>query len=1311
MFNTPPPPSRHLTTTVRTRSAWKKEEMMKEELARDVQSEILKKGNPETAFSVDTRPKTDGVCLKSVHSLHPVFSKQHSSSPTSKSIEARKKQLEFEAAKEMAEIERKAIEKNAQLEKSLIEQKLAAEIAALESASKSRRSSLYQPTEIDSIGKVQQWLDKSHLAENLKNNDSHVDRDGGHSAAGGSGGGGGAGGASGAEMQNLVSAIHQSNLQNKQLISRFATSKDLPQFYGDPLEWLAYKQAYDESTKICKYSDAENMWRLRKSLKGEAKETVSSLLIGTTAPQTIIEALELRYGRPETIIHKITYQLKKIPPLSQNYHHEIVSFSIKIKNFVAAAKAVKQTDYLRSPELVSSVLTKCPSALINKWADYYSLNCKIEKAKLEVLAEFLYSEANKISAAGLTHLQSQSDYRKKPEERRTHSVLLSAKRSYASSCKFCKVSSHKLPECARFKRALTKDRWRFVRVNNLCHKCLLGTHSRDTCSAASCSVDECGLPHHRFLHWKLKASANSAKSENSEKTESDKILTNNDNSKLTSDKTIDQVKNSDCLVNNETVAHAMNDSKSCVFLKVVPVNIHGPKGVIRTHALLDDGATVSLISADIANSVDLHGQKQTLCVRGAWDSELMCDSENIKCKITNVNNDSFELSARKINELNLPLQKLSNIKINDYVHLNHLNNYIMCSENVKPKLLIGQDNYHLIAPIKTIMRSKNDPCATLTPLGWCVHGVCPSKRKSLTTTNECAMITVRSRCLPRHACPRAPANTPPLAAAHTGACGTTADASSDHTLTQVNTNECIYCYRQFDMIHTDSENDERLHELVRKSFIFENTDVHNKPRQNNDEIKAIEIVEKSAKLINGKWKVGLPWKDENARMASSYSNAHRRLKTIERKMTTGQEFAVRYKENMKRNLFVNDYACKIESSEKDLMTCEQRPTKRELLRIVMSIFDIYGLLTPFTIKAKIIIQNTWKSTIKWDEQIPTKQFEIFREWISQLHEIKDIRIPRWYLGGHSPHQTRTSPAPPHLGCSSSSATIELHVFCDASPAAYAAVAHWRVHTDNTNVCVSFIASKSRVAPIKPSSIPRLELQDAVLACRFADVIQKEHRLQPNKRYFWTDSTTLLHWIALHWIATKNIYFKMHKDCEWFQGPGFLYEKDSSWMTTAPVKEKVKINEENLEIIHHVHVTEYENLPIPDPEKFSSCLRLLKSTPTVLLFFEKCKKTCKKEIDTELIQRAERLLTRYAQMQSFSTEISLLKNNKQIQPDNRVRTLTPYLDEWGLLRVGGRVEAATDVSSDNQRPHPHCGNKEQVWSVDQIRYSLGTTSGC
>jgi len=56
------------------------------------------------------------------------------------------------------------------------------------------------------------------------------------------------------------------------------------------------------------------------------------------------------------------------------------------------------------------------------------------------------------------------------------------------------------------------------------------------------------------------------------------------------------------------------------------------------------------------------------------------------------------------------------------------------------------------------------------------------------------------------------------------------------------------------------------------------------------------------------------------------------------------------------------------------------------------------------------------------------------------------------------------------------------VLCDASEQAFAAVAYWRI-TSQDKTEVAFAMEKSRVAPLKPMSIPRLELQAAVMGTR------------------------------------------------------------------------------------------------------------------------------------------------------------------------------------------------------------------------------------
>ncbi|XP_076396739.1 uncharacterized protein LOC143265933 [Megachile rotundata] len=144
---------------------------------------------------------------------------------------------------------------------------------------------------------------------------------------------------------------------------------------------------------------------------------------------------------------------------------------------------------------------------------------------------------------------------------------------------------------------------------------------------------------------------------------------------------------------------------------------------------------------------------------------------------------------------------------------------------------------------------------------------------------------------------------------------------------------------------------------------------------------------------------------------------------------------------------------------KEILLGEKKLTKRELC-VIMSVFDPLGLLAPFTLKSKIIMQEIWRSGINWDDQLREEDFIRWRKWVSMIDRVKECRMPRCYALTKS----RESEA-------------QLHVFCDASLTAYAAVAYLRFEDENQSECahVSLIMAKSRVAPLKPLTIPRLEL--------------------------------------------------------------------------------------------------------------------------------------------------------------------------------------------------------------------------------------------
>ncbi|XP_063534930.1 uncharacterized protein LOC134744912 [Cydia strobilella] len=393
----------------------------------------------------------------------------------------------------------------------------------------------------------------------------------------------------------------------------------------------------------------------------------------------------------------------------------------------------------------------------------------------------------------------------------------------------------------------------------------------------------------------------------------------------------------------------------------------------------------------------------------------------------------------------------------------------------------------------------------------------------------------------------------------------------------------------------------------------------------------------------------------------------------------------------------------------DVLKGEQRPTKRLMLKVIMSIFDVFGFLAPFTIQGKIMLQDTWKSHVGWDDTIPDATFDKWRKWLELLQVINKIRVPRCYHQAGSLAMQRelaaTNAAPSPLSEPSASAAatsceynnLQLHTFCDASTKAMAAVSYWRWNDKFGNICVALVASKCRVCPVKALTVPRYELQSALLAARLADTLLKEHKLKATRRYFWSDATTVLHWIkndtrnyktfvanrlgeideltrASEWryvstklniadTATREVYDETIFQNEWFNGPTFLYGEESTWPQDLVEQD---VNVSNLERVTLVQEPA-QNSPLPDPHRFSSWLRLKRATAAVLKFVNKWKKLTSEE-DCETMERAERLILKQSQRESFGQDIVAIK-----------------ADEFDVLRCGGRIDAALDVAHDVKRP--------------------------
>ena len=170
-------------------------------------------------------------------------------------------------------------------------------------------------------------------------------------------------------------------------------------------------------------------------------------------------------------------------------------------------------------------------------------------------------------------------------------------------------------------------------------------------------------------------------------------------------------------------------------------------------------------------------------------------------------------------------------------------------------------------------------------------------------------------------------------------------------------------------------------------------------------------------------------------------------------------------------------------------------TRRRLLGAVAALFDPLGLISATHLTGKILLQRAWQETSGWDEPLSPQLASCVESWWGELQRVSEVRLPRWIAA-----QIDTP--------------VEVHVFADASEKAYGCCLY--VVVDGVS---HLVYAKTKVAPLKSLTLPRLELQAAVLAVTRLQFVATSLRLEISRITAWSDSMTALQWIsgdALRW---------------------------------------------------------------------------------------------------------------------------------------------------------------------------------------------------
>ncbi|MBM6549259.1 hypothetical protein, partial [Streptococcus dysgalactiae] len=373
-------------------------------------------------------------------------------------------------------------------------------------------------------------------------------------------------------------------------------------------------------------------------------------------------------------------------------------------------------------------------------------------------------------------------------------------------------------------------------------------------------------------------------------------------------------------------------------------------------------------------------------------------------------------------------------------------------------------------------------------------------------------------------------------------------------------------------------------------------------------------------------------------------------------------------------------------------------TRRGLLSSISSLYDPLGLVAPWLLPGKILLQRLCRKGMGWDQPLDEDDQQTWNEWLQTLSRLGEISILR--------------PLPP----TASNRDVQIHLFSDASEAGYGVVAYGLWKTLDVRQC-QILFAKARVAPLKTVTIPRLELNAAVLAVRVSKLLKQCFRPFEGELMFWTDSAIVIHYIRnvrtrFSTFVANRVEF-IHKETDvnqwryvksadnpadycsrglknleklrrWTDGPEFLRHREEDWpVHTIPEVSTSSIETKRLVLATNVHPT--ESL-LSKCDRFGDWTKLIRAVSWWTRFKIQLMMMTGSRPHNSLnvgpllpseLKQAERDVILMLQLHMYPSEMNGLLNKnahgrKTFLMHSSIRKLNPILID-GLMRVGGRLD--------------------------------------
>ena len=198
---------------------------------------------------------------------------------------------------------------------------------------------------------------------------------------------------------------------------------------------------FHTSSELCDFRNAENLARLQRSLTGQARAAVHSLLAVPGNVPEIIRVLQARFGRPDLDLRALIGKIKKLPPIAEGDFTGLISFATAIRYVTVNITMLNVTGHMTNPQLRSDLVQWLPISLRMQWGEFLEQHQTVDPP-LDTFSDWLSKKADAISL--ISPLDAEGDDNQNRSWHTSHFIPPTGEALVAASshkrmptCKFC----------------------------------------------------------------------------------------------------------------------------------------------------------------------------------------------------------------------------------------------------------------------------------------------------------------------------------------------------------------------------------------------------------------------------------------------------------------------------------------------------------------------------------------------------------------------------------------------------------------------------------------------------------------------------------------------------------------------------------------------------------------------------------------------------------------------------------------------------------------------------------------------------------